>query len=72
MRAAFLARLRRRDPYAAAIQGEAQIDLLAQRYKNEPNLDVAAIRDALATPLARDHAAFRARIATLIRMRYRL
>ncbi|MFD1297185.1 DUF4350 domain-containing protein [Lysobacter gummosus] len=72
VRAAFLARLRRRDPYAAVIQGEAQIDLLAQRYKNEPNLDVAAIRDALATPLARDHAAFRARIATLIRMRNRL
>ncbi|MGO1069901.1 DUF4350 domain-containing protein [Lysobacter sp. CA199] len=70
--AAFLARLRRRDPYAASIQGEAQLDLLVQRYKNEPNLGVAAIRDALTTPLARDHAAFRTRIATLIRMRNRL
>lgn len=70
--AAFLARLRRRDPYAASIQGEPQVELLAQRYKNEPSLGVAAIRDALATPLARDHAAFRTRIATLIRMRNRL
>ncbi|MGH8082178.1 MAG: DUF4350 domain-containing protein [Lysobacter sp.] len=72
VRAAFLARLRRRDPYVAAIQGEAQIERLAERYKNEPNLGVAAIRDALTTPLAREHAAFRSRIATLIRMRNRL
>lgn len=72
VRTAFLARLRRRDPYAASIQGEPQVELLAQRYKHDPSLGVAAIRDALATPLARDHAAFRARIATLIRMRNRL
>ncbi|MEH6416257.1 DUF4350 domain-containing protein [Pseudomonas sp. CGJS7] len=70
--AAFMARLRRRDPYAASTQGEAQVDLLVQRYKNEPNLGLAQIRDALTPPLARDHAAFRTRIATLIRMRNRL
>ncbi|SDZ27097.1 protein of unknown function [Lysobacter sp. yr284] len=72
VRAAFLLRLRRRDPYAASIEGEAQVELLAQRYKNEPGLGPAQIRDALAHPLARDHAAFRTRIATLIRMRNRL
>lgn len=72
VRAAFLLRLRRRDPYAASIEGEPQVELLAQRYKNEPGLGPAQIRDALAPPLARDHAAFRTRIATLIRMRNRL
>lgn len=72
VRAAFLLRLRRRDPYAASIQGEAQVELLAQRYQNETGLGAAQIRDALAPPLARDHAAFRTRIATLIRMRNRL
>lgn len=71
-RRAFLLRLRRRDPYAAAQQGEAQVDLLVERYKQDPSLGVAAIRDALTQPLARDHTAFRARIATLIRMRNRL
>lgn len=72
VRASFLQRLRRRDPYAASIEGEAQVELLAQRYKQEPGLGAAQIRDALAAPLARDHAAFRTRIATLIRMRNRL
>lgn len=71
-RAAFLQRLRRRDPYAASIEGEAQVELLAKRYKNEPGLGPAQIREALAHPVARDHAAFRTRIATLIRMRNRL
>ena len=71
-RRAFLLRLRRRDPYAAGQQGEAQVDLLVQRYQPDPTLGVAAIRDALTQPLPRDHAAFRARIATLIRMRNRL
>jgi hypothetical protein len=29
----------------------------------------ADVRDALSTPIARDHAAFRTRVATLVRMR---
>ncbi|RDZ26815.1 DUF4350 domain-containing protein [Lysobacter silvisoli] len=65
VRQAFLLRLRRRDPHAAALEGEPQAALLAERFKLAP----ADIRDALATPLARDHAAFRSRIATLIRLR---
>lgn len=72
VRAAFLLRLRRRDPYAASIEGEPQVELLAKRYKNEPGLGPAQIREALSHPVARDHAAFRTRIATLIRMRNRL
>jgi len=68
-RNAFLARLRRRDPQAAALEGEPQLALLAERFK-----DVAPseIRAALATPFANDHAAFRTRIATLVRLRNRL
>lgn len=72
-RRAFIARLRRRDPYAAALDGEPQIALLIERFKADP-APIAAndIRDALTSPPVRDHAAFRARIATLIRMRNRL
>jgi hypothetical protein len=65
VRNAFLIRLRRRDPQAAALDGESQAALLAERFKLAP----ADIREALATPVARDHAAFRSRIATLIRLR---
>jgi hypothetical protein len=64
-RKAFLARLRRRDPQAAALEGEAQAVMLAERF----NLPPSEIRDALSTPIARDHAAFRSRIAMLVRMR---
>ncbi len=64
-RNAFLARLRRRDPRAAALAGETQALLLAQRFAMNP----ADVRDALSTPPVRDHAAFRSRIATLVRMR---
>jgi hypothetical protein len=69
VRNAFLARLRRRDPQAAALEGDPQLMLLTERFK-----DVAAhdIRDALMSPFANDHAAFRSRIATLIRLRNRL
>lgn len=67
-RHAFLLRLRRRDALAAALEGEPQAALLAQRFKLTP----ADIRTALATPVARDHAAFRSRIATLIRLRNQL
>ncbi len=67
-RQAFLLRLRRRDALAAALEGEPQAALLAQRFKLTP----ADIRTALAAPVARDHAAFRSRIATLIRLRNQL
>ncbi len=68
-RDAFLARLRRRDPQAAALQGEPQLMLLAERFRDVP---AAEIRDALLPPFANDHAAFRTRTATLIRLRNRL
>jgi len=68
-RDAFLARLRRRDPQAAALQGEPQLMLLAERFQGVPP---GEIRDALLPPFANDHTAFRTRIATLIRLRNRL
>ncbi|MFC3815348.1 DUF4350 domain-containing protein [Lysobacter sp. GCM10012299] len=68
VRNAFLARLRRRDPQAAALGGEAQVLMLSERF----NVPAAEIRDALSTPIARDHAAFRSRIATLVRLRNQL
>ena len=68
-RNAFLARLRRRDPQAAALQGEPQLMLLCERFKDVP---ASEIRDALLPPFQNDHAAFRTRIATLIRLRNRL
>jgi len=64
-RKAFLARLRRRDPQAAALDGHAQAAMLAERF----DLPAADIIDALSTPIARDHAAFRSRVALLVRMR---
>jgi hypothetical protein len=64
-RKAFLARLRRRDPQAAALEGDTQAAMLAERFGMSP----AEIRDALASPIARDHTAFRSRVATLMRMR---
>lgn len=64
-RNAFLARLRRRDPQAAALAGEPQVMLLAERFAMNPD----DVRDALSTPVARDHTAFRSRIAALVRMR---
>lgn len=68
VRDAFLARLRRRDPHAAALQGEARIERIAQRL----GCSRGQVRDALATPPEGDPAAFRSRIATLIRMRNQL
>lgn len=67
-REAFLTRLRRRDPQAAALEGEVQVAQIAQRLQCSP----AEIRAALATPVARDANAFRTRIATLIRLRNQL
>lgn len=68
-RNAFLARLRRRDPQAAALTGEPQLMLLAERFKDTP---ASEIRDALLPPFQNDPTAFRTRIATLIRLRNRL
>lgn len=68
VRDAFLARLRRRDPQAAALEGEAQLALLVERF----GLPAAVLREALATPPSQDAAALRSRIATLIRLRNQL
>lgn len=65
---AFQARLRRRDPQAAALQGEVQRRRLAER----TGVPEARIAEALRTPDARDAQALVARIATLVRMRNRL
>ena len=72
VRAAFLARLRRRDPQAAALEGEAQAALIAERFKDTLAIGADEVRTALSTPVARDHVAFRSRIATLIRLRNQL
>lgn len=68
VRDAFLGRLRRRDPVAAALTGEPQAALIAERLRRPAD----EIRNALATPPARDASAFRSRIATLIKLRNRL
>lgn len=72
VRAAFLARLRRRDPQAAALEGEAQAALIAERFKDTLAIGADEVRVALSTPPVRDPAAFRSRIATLIRLRNQL
>ncbi|QDH71571.1 DUF4350 domain-containing protein [Marilutibacter alkalisoli] len=72
VRAAFLARLRRRDPQAAALEGDAQAALIAERFKDTLTVSADDVRIALSAPPARDHAAFRSRIATLIRLRNQL
>ncbi|MBF6025990.1 DUF4350 domain-containing protein [Lysobacter niastensis] len=64
VRGAFLRRLRRVDPQAAALEGEPQVAAIAERFA----LPAHDVRAALTTPIARDHAAFRSRIATLIRL----
>jgi hypothetical protein len=69
VREAFLSRLRRRDPQAAALTGEPQLALLQARF---PDMPGNQIRDALIPPFANDHTSFRIRIATLIRLRNRL
>jgi hypothetical protein len=68
MRASMLERLRRRDPQAAALDGEPQL----VRFVDRLGLSAAALRDALRRPDPRDAKAFVARIATLVRMRNRL
>lgn len=67
-RQAFLSRLRRRDPVAAALAGEAQIQAVAERL----DIPVETVRNALQTPSTQDKAGFRDRISTLIQLRNRL
>jgi len=68
VRQAFLARLRRRDPVAAALTGEPQMAAIAER-TGQP---AERIRTALNVPASHDRQAFRDRIALLIQLRNRL
>jgi uncharacterized protein DUF4350 len=68
VRNSFLARLRRRDPVAAALTGEAQIEAIAERLA----IPAASIRTALQPPSSHDKPAFRDRISTLIQLRNRI
>ncbi|KRG68398.1 DUF4350 domain-containing protein [Pseudoxanthomonas dokdonensis] len=68
VRQAFLLRLRRRDPVAAALSGEPRVQAIAERL----GLPASQIRDALQTPAAHDHHGFRERISTLVQMRNQL
>ena len=68
MREAFLARLRRRDPQAAMLAGEAQVERLAEKLRM-PRADIV---DALSPPDPRDARSLLARIVLLVRMRNRL
>ncbi len=68
MRDAVLDRLRRRDPLAAALEGDARAALVAQR----TGLGVREVRAALDTRPPRDTREFRERIARLIDLRTRL
>jgi len=67
-REAFLARLQRREPAAAALAGDARVAAIATRLQ----LPHLTVRDALTTPQANDRHAFFARVRTLIQMRNRL
>ena len=62
LRAHVLARLRRVDPIAAALEGQAQVDRLAER----TGLPATDIADALRSPRPFDAKDFRHRIARLI------
>lgn len=68
VREAFLSRLRRRDPLAAALTGEAQADAIAKRLQVAPN----AVLQALQVPASHDKPAFRERISLLIKLRNQL
>jgi len=65
VRDAFFDRLHRRDPLAAALEGDARIDAIAARTRQSPR----DIREALQPPRPEDAKAFRQRVARLIRMR---
>lgn len=68
VREVFMARLRRRDPFAAALDGRAQAEAIAHR----TGAPVAEIERALQTPRPRDGADFRQRIARLLQLRQQL
>ncbi len=65
VRDAFYDRLRRRDPLAAALEGQAGIDAIAARTGLSPR----EVRDALQPPGSDDAKALRRRIARLVQMR---
>ena len=65
---AFTRRLRRRDPYAAALEGPAQIDAIARR----TGMTAAEVDDALRYPRSGDTRDFVFRIARLLQLRTRL
>ena len=65
---AFLRRLRQRDPYAAALEGPAQIDAIAKR----TGMTVADIEAALRYPRSGDTKDFVVRITKLLQLRKRL
>lgn len=68
VRVAFFDRLRRRDPLAAALDGEAGIEAIAARTGLSPR----DVRNALQAPTSDDAKAFRQRIARLVQMRNQL
>ncbi|MBA3928767.1 hypothetical protein J2X02_002992 [Pseudoxanthomonas japonensis] len=68
VRQAFLARLRRRDPVAAALSGDAQVAAIADRTGQPAD----RIRTALNVPASHDRQGFRDRISLLIQLRNRL
>ena len=65
---AFMQRLRRRDPYIAALEGPAQIDALARR----TGMNAADVEAALRYPRGNDRKDFVIRIARLLQLRRRL
>ncbi len=68
VRTSFLARLRRRLPVAAALEGDLRAAAVAERLQ----LPIDHVRTALEEPAAGDRHAFLARVRTLIQMRNRL
>lgn len=68
VRDAFDARLRRRDPLAAALSGAPQLEAIAAR----ATMPIAHVQEALQPPKAGDNADLRLRISLLIRLRNRL
>ena len=68
VREVFMARLRRRDPLAAALDGRAQAEAIARR----TGAPLADVEHALQTPRPNDGADFRHRIARLLQLRQQL
>ena len=68
VREVFMARLRRRDPLAAALDGRAQAEAIALR----TGVTIADVEHALQTPRPNDGADFRHRIARLLQLRQQL